>query len=63
MKVKEKTQKDINSSFLELLRNYKLLGTFKSKDTTYSNDYLIPVHLEEFKKTKKNKNLTSENQY
>ena len=54
-KLKKKTKKDINSSFLELLRNYKLLGTFKSKDTTYSNDYLIPSHLEEFKKQKNKK--------
>ncbi len=45
-KLKKKTQRDINDSFLELMKNYNLLGTFKSKDSTYSNDYLIPVHLQ-----------------
>ena len=53
-KLKRKTQKDINDSFLELMKNYKLLGIFKSKDNTYSNDYLIPVHLQKLKE-KKNK--------
>ena len=54
-KLNKKTKKEIYNSFLELLRNYKLLGSFKSKSSSYSNEYDIPIHLDDLQKKKEKK--------